>query len=105
MDTLIDKGIDKREAPRLTSRLLNLTPAKLSIHLTHWLSQCRSSALARNTFYVFLGQGLRVLIQAAYFIIIARSLGSQQYGAFVSVTAFIQILFPFVGVGCSILND
>ena len=67
---------------------------------TYWLSRCRDSVLARNTWWMFLGNGLKVLIQAAYFIVIARSLGPDQYGAFVGVTALIQILSPFVGVGC-----
>jgi O-antigen/teichoic acid export membrane protein len=58
------------------------------------------STLARNTGWMFLGQGLRLLIQAAYFVIIARSLGVQQYGAFAAVTAMVAIFSPFVGLGC-----
>lgn len=50
-----------------------------------------------------MGQGMRLVIQAAYFIIIARSLGTRQYGAFVAVCACTQILGPFVGVGCGSL--
>jgi O-antigen/teichoic acid export membrane protein len=58
------------------------------------------STLARNTGWMFLGQGLRLLIQAGYFVIIARSLGVQQYGAFAAVTAMVAIFSPFVGLGC-----
>lgn len=64
------------------------------------VSRLKKSTLARNTGWMFLGQGLRLIIQAAYFIIIARSLGVQQYGAFAAVTAMVAILSPFVGVGC-----
>ncbi|MCU1315416.1 MAG: hypothetical protein JWN63_738 [Candidatus Acidoferrum typicum] len=57
------------------------------------------SPLARNTLWVFLGQGLRLFIQAGYFIVMARSLGPQQYGAFVAVTALVAVAAPFVGIG------
>lgn len=63
-----------------------------------WL-RYRQNTLARNTVWMFLGQGLRLPIQAAYFIIIARSLGPEQYGAFAAVTALVAILAPFVGIG------
>jgi O-antigen/teichoic acid export membrane protein len=48
---------------------------------------------------MFMGQGLKLIIQAAYFVIIARSLGANQYGAFIAVTAFTQMVAPFVGLG------
>lgn len=50
-----------------------------------------------------LGQGLCLFIQAAYFVIIVRSLGVKEYGAFVATLAFTQILSPFVGFGGSFL--
>ena len=59
------------------------------------------SDLKRNTFWILLGNGLKLVIQAAYFIIIARSLGPEQYGAFVAVVAIAAILSPFVGLGTS----
>ena len=62
-------------------------------------SRYGNSVLARNTGWMFLGQGLRLIIQAGYFIIIARSLGVQQYGAFAAVTAMVAIFSPFVGLG------
>jgi len=46
-----------------------------------------------------MGFGLRLVIQAMYFLFIARALGVVQYGAFVGVTAFVQILAPFSGLG------
>src|SRR6266581_5470971 len=57
------------------------------------------NALARNTLWMFLGEGLRLPIQAGYFIIIAHSLGPEQYGAFAAVTALVAIVAPFVGIG------
>ena len=64
------------------------------------LDRAKQSNLARNTFWMFLGQGARVPIQAVYFILIARSLGAKGYGAFVGVAALAAILSPFVSMGC-----
>ena len=43
---------------------------------------------------------MRLLIQAAYFIIIARCLGPGQYGGFIAATALTAVISPFVGLGC-----
>jgi O-antigen/teichoic acid export membrane protein len=59
------------------------------------------SALARNTAWMVLGRGLGLIIQAAYFIEIARSLGVSNYGAFVGVVALVGIVWPFASVGGS----
>jgi O-antigen/teichoic acid export membrane protein len=63
------------------------------------LLRVRNSPLARNTFWMLLGQGARIPIQAVYFLLIARALGAQGYGAFIGVTALIGILAPFSGMG------
>jgi len=48
---------------------------------------------------MILGQGLRLIIQALYFVEIARSLGVRNYGAFVSVVALVGIVYPFGSLG------
>jgi O-antigen/teichoic acid export membrane protein len=48
---------------------------------------------------MLLAQGLRIVLQAVYFVIIARALGAEQYGAFVGVTALVAILAPFASLG------
>jgi O-antigen/teichoic acid export membrane protein len=48
---------------------------------------------------MFGGYGLRIAIQAIYFVLIARALGVEQYGAFVAVTALVSIMAPFAGFG------
>lgn len=58
-----------------------------------------SALLRRNTAYMVLGQGARLLVQALYFFLMARSLGPRQYGAFVAVAAAVAIACPFVGNG------
>lgn len=57
------------------------------------------TALARNTVWMALGQGLRLIIQAIYFVEIARSLGVRNYGAFIGVVALIGIVYPFGTLG------
>jgi len=67
--------------------------------LTSWLPTGPASPLARNSIWAMMGYGLRLLIQAVYFIIIARCLGPAEYGAFISVTALAAVASPFVGLG------
>ena len=59
----------------------------------------RSSPLARNTGWMMAGNGLRLLIQVAYFVVIARSLGTSGYGAFVGASALVAFVAPFSGLG------
>lgn len=55
--------------------------------------------LARNSMWMILGQGLRLIIQAFYFIEIAKSLGVRNYGAFVAVVALVGVVYPFGSLG------
>jgi hypothetical protein len=48
---------------------------------------------------MFLGQGLSLFLQTAYFSIIIRSLSAKQYGAFAAAVAVPPILASFVGLG------
>ena len=59
-----------------------------------------STPLGKNAIWALSGYGTRLLIQAAYFVIIARCLGPAQYGTFIAVTAIIGAISPFVGLGC-----
>ncbi len=71
------------------------------------LQALRESRLARNTGWMLLGQGLKLVIQALYFIVIARSLGASNYGAFVGVVGLVSVLFPFgtLGSGCLLIMN
>jgi len=59
----------------------------------------RRSLLARNTAAMLAGSGARLLIQGVYFVLIARALGVEQYGAFIGVVALVAILGPFASLG------
>jgi O-antigen/teichoic acid export membrane protein len=63
------------------------------------IARLQSSHLARNSVWMFLGYGLRIIVQAGYFVLIARSLGPEQYGSFVGVVALISIVAPFSSLG------
>ncbi|BFH76245.1 hypothetical protein TthTF19_14000 [Thermus thermophilus] len=57
------------------------------------------SLLARNTLWMLLGFGVRLGVQFLYFVLLARILGPQQYGAFVGVAALVMVLSPFASWG------
>src|SRR5690348_9703677 len=78
---------------------LTNTPRRPLSSISGWIERKTSSPLSRNTVWAMIGYGLRVLIQAVYFIIIARCLGPSQYGGFVAVTALASVISPFVGMG------
>lgn len=63
------------------------------------LSRLTKSGLARDTMHLSIGQGLRLIIQATYFVLMARSLGPTAYGAFAAVVALAAVLGPFSGMG------
>ena len=64
-----------------------------------FFSRFGRDGLARDAMHLGIGQGMRLVVQAAYFVLIARSLGANAYGAFVSVVALAATLAPFSGMG------
>jgi O-antigen/teichoic acid export membrane protein len=64
-----------------------------------WQNRLETSTLARNTFWTLLGQGSRLLIQGACFVLIARNLGASNYGAFVGAVSLVAIVAPFATWG------
>lgn len=72
---------------------MNLTGIKLKI------AQITKKSLFKDTFWMLIARLVNILVQAAYFIILARSLGAENYGFFVGVSALASLLFPFVALG------
>lgn len=62
-------------------------------------ARLKKSGLLRDTTHLSIGMGFRLVIQAAYFVLIARSLGPDAYGGFVAVVAMAAVLGPFSGMG------
>ncbi len=90
--TLSDRDMRSYLNARLRARAGNL-------HLSRW----SKSTLIKDASNLCLGQGIKLVLQAIYFLFIARSLGPSQYGAFVAVTAMTSIISPYVGLGCGSL--
>ena len=63
----------------------------------------KQSVLLQNTAWMFMGQGMRQLLRAVYFLIIPRALGVEQYGLFVGVTSLAAILAPYATLGIGAL--
>jgi O-antigen/teichoic acid export membrane protein len=76
-----------------------LSNTQSAFSLWNPLTRLVSTSLGRNTVWGLAGYGLRLMLQAAYFIIIARCLGPKQYGAFIAATALGAVISPFVGLG------
>lgn len=67
---------------------------------------CRDLArqpLLRNTLWMFSGQGLSLLAQAGYFIVIARLLGSVEYGLLAGAAASVGVLSQYGSFGSGLL--
>ena len=55
--------------------------------------------LLKNTLWMLMSQGGLIILQVFYFVVIARALGPQEYGAFIGATSLIAIFAPFVSFG------
>ncbi|MDJ0588905.1 MAG: oligosaccharide flippase family protein [Pleurocapsa sp. MO_226.B13] len=70
---------------------LNKTKAKII--------QLANKSLFKDTSWILIARLINVLVQAAYFVVLARSLGPENYGSFVGVSALASLVFPFVCLG------
>src|SRR4051794_25533387 len=58
-----------------------------------------AKALRHQTTVMGAGLFIRIAVQAAYFILIARSLGVSQYGVVIAAAAISNIIAPFATFG------
>jgi O-antigen/teichoic acid export membrane protein len=63
------------------------------------LENLKKSTLARNAGWMFLGQGLGFFSQALYFVLLARLLGTSQYGVYVGTFAFVSLVSQYSTIG------
>jgi O-antigen/teichoic acid export membrane protein len=63
----------------------------------------RASSLARNAGWMMVGQSLNLILQAGYFILLARLLGVEEYGIFAGAFAFVAIATPYSSLGSGML--
>src|SRR6516165_6749853 len=73
------------------------------IALKQELQRIRNSPLARNAGWMMLGQGTSFLLQAAYFILIARLLGAYEYGLYAGAFALAAIVGEYSTMGSGTL--
>jgi O-antigen/teichoic acid export membrane protein len=63
----------------------------------------RNSALAKNAAWLFAGQGLSVVTQGVYFIVLARLLGASQYGLLSGAIALVATVSQYSTLGSGLL--
>jgi len=59
----------------------------------------RQNSLAKDSFWLLTSKGLSIFIQAAYFILVARTLGPSEYGVFVGIAALATMVNSFASWG------
>lgn len=68
-------------------------------NLSRKLKNISQKSLVKNSLWELLAKAINVACQAAYFTIIVRVLGAENYGAFVGITALAALIFPFANLG------
>ena len=63
----------------------------------------KSSTLARNAGWMFAGQGLSFVVQGLYFVVLARLLGSAQYGVLAAAFALVSLVSQYSTMGSGLL--
>ncbi len=63
----------------------------------------RPGKLARNTILASAWQGLRLILQFTYLIVVARLLGATGYGTFSGIVALAATLSPLAGIGFGLI--
>lgn len=71
--------------------------------VTQRVSNWGQNSLLRNAGWMLVGQGLSVVMQAGYFIFLARLLGPEHYGVFAGAFAFVAIVAPYASMGSGTL--
>ena len=63
----------------------------------------RQESLRQGALWMISGQGVSVAAQAVYFVLIGRTLGSREYGAFIGVVALVAALSQFSSLGMEMI--
>ena len=73
------------------------------LSLTTEFRRLRTNTLAHNAGWMLVGQGCSFLLQAGYFVLLARLLGVREYGIFAGAFAFVGIVMPYSTLGSGLL--
>ena len=71
--------------------------------IRNYLRKAADNTLARNAGWLFAGQGLSFFVQAAYFVVLARLLGSAQYGILAAAFALVSMFSQYSAMGSGLL--
>ena len=63
------------------------------------IKRLRQSTLARNAAWIFAGQGFSFVIQALYFVFLARLLNANQYGVLAGAVALVTVVSQYSTMG------
>jgi O-antigen/teichoic acid export membrane protein len=63
------------------------------------ISHLTKQSLVKDTLWLLAARLFTVIMQAGYFIIVARVLGTEDYGGFIGVTALASLIYPFCALG------
>ena len=64
----------------------------------------RQSSLARNALWISAGQVVSLVVQALSFVLLARLLGSKEYGILAGAVAFVSLFSQYTVVSCNVRN-
>jgi O-antigen/teichoic acid export membrane protein len=67
------------------------------------LRRDRNGSLIQNAAWLFAGQGLSVIIQTLYFVVLARLLSTSQFGALAGAVALISVVSQYSALGAGTL--
>jgi O-antigen/teichoic acid export membrane protein len=68
-----------------------------------FVKRARKSVLVRNAGWFFAGQGLSFVVQALYFFVLARLLGTKQFGLLAGAAALVAIVSQYSTFGSGLL--
>ena len=74
--------------------------------ISNQIKRIRQSTLARNAAWIFAGQGFSFVIQALYFVFLARLLNASQYGVLAGAVALVTVVSQYstMGSGLTLLR-
>jgi O-antigen/teichoic acid export membrane protein len=67
--------------------------------INHKINQFTQKALVRDTLWLLIARFFTVIMQAVYFVIVARVLGSSNFGLFTGITSMAALVYPFAALG------
>ncbi|WP_035352110.1 flippase [Edaphobacter aggregans] len=67
------------------------------------IKRIRQNTLARNAAWIFAGQGLSFVIQALYFVFLARLLNPTQYGVLAGAVALVTVVSQYSTMGSGLV--